>query len=278
MLNLSLKADVAARWVGGAAEAAGWRLQGGQFLAERVTLGQNVFTGVSGNLAADKGRIAITHGASSAAEGTITGEASFSSKGRLETLHLGFNEAAQQALLRHLYPGLLTAEGVAGGTLTLARGDGPPGILAGALEWTAERPGRLLLSRAAAAAVAGDAAAPGVIGQLADYPYATGKATFVDEADGGTAPAADHAGLSAAGRRRGRGCVAGGVSTQEYGAGGRLGGADPGGLFGAERGGRGGERTGAVGAPGYWPPVWSRVAEASVPFSKTRLCAAVNPR
>jgi hypothetical protein len=185
VLNLSLKAEMSLGLRGGVPEAASLSVKGGQFLAERVAAGQYVLTGVAGNLGVGGGRIAITQGTLSAAEGTISGEATLSTAGQLEALHLNLKDVAQQSLYRHLYPDLFTAEGLVNGTLTLERGAGEAGDLTGAIDLTADRPGRLELSRQAAEIVAGKPApAPSVLVQLGDYPYARGTATFRDVTNG----------------------------------------------------------------------------------------------
>jgi hypothetical protein len=183
LVNLSLKADLAVALRDyRLPDPATFAIKDGQFLAERVVLGQNNFSGVSGNLSVENRRLVVTLGSLAAAEGTIDGNAAFSAGGRLETLQLGFHEVSQQILFRRLYADLFSAEGLVSGSLTLTR-SADNADLFGAIDLTAGRSGRLKFTRPAAEILARQTsgASPETIAQLADYPYATGKATLQDQ-------------------------------------------------------------------------------------------------
>ena len=183
LLNLSLKADVSLGLRDGRVpDTPTLAVKDGQFLAERIVLGQNVFAGVSGNLTVDKTLLVVTLGALSAAEGTIDGNAAFTTSGRLEALQLGFHDVAQQILFRRLYGDLFAAEGLVTGSLNLVRVQEAADLI-GAIDLAASRPGRLKFSRPAAEILARQkpGASPSTIEQLTDYPYATGQATFMDQ-------------------------------------------------------------------------------------------------
>jgi len=166
----------------------------GNFLAEKVTLAQNVFTELCGNFAVASGKARVTDGSLKFADGAIKGDADLTLPSQLDTLHLTFTGLHQEVLTRALYPDVFTAEGPISGSLTL---EGQIGLIS----VTADQPGILKISRdasrgtfapvARAALGSQDTILPGnfddiVSAQLADYPYLQGNATFRDSPRGMT--------------------------------------------------------------------------------------------
>ena len=170
------------------------RLTDGTFLAEKVTLSQNVFTALAGQVAVDNGQARVTHGRLDFAGGSVETDAMATLPGQLDSLHLTFKGLHQEVLTRAFYPDVVTAEGPVSGTLTL---EGQNGVIT----MEADEAGRLKISREAskstfapmarAAMEAQDTILPSnfediVVGQLADYPYDKGGAEFQDSPKGMT--------------------------------------------------------------------------------------------
>jgi hypothetical protein len=200
-LNLTFKAGVAAEFDD--PQMKSLKITDGEFLAEKITLGQSVLTEIGGQVEAGNGKMELSDGKFSLAEGkaevaaevTLAGEAS-----ALKSLQINFTGIHQQPLMRSLYPDVFTAEGPISGNLSLVNTGMPAALpLAGTLTLAADLPGRLKISRdtskgtfvpiARAGESTPDAVLPTnfdeiVMDQLADYPYVTGRATLIDDGGG----------------------------------------------------------------------------------------------
>jgi hypothetical protein len=174
----------------------GLRVTDGQLLAEKVTLGESVFTGIGGSLSAYGNQLVLSNLSFGAAEGTVDGDIALTLPGQLDSLRLNFAGISQQVLTRSLYPDAFTAEGPVSGKVALARNEAGLNV---SVDLTPDKPGRLKVARATAAqflAPAAKAAAqaegallPGnfddiLIAQLADYPYQQGHVSLQSAPDG----------------------------------------------------------------------------------------------
>ncbi len=196
--NMKFRAEVAADLGPGyVPRAETVRVSKGMFEAERLVLGPNEFTGLTGNVAAQGQEVRVTEGVVMVAGGRVDAEATVKFDGSLERMKLDFLGLQQQVLFQNFKPDVFTAEGPISGRLLLETGR--DGRLAGNMEVTADGPGRLKLTRqtsaasfapvARAAMQTPDMVLPAdfeeiVQAQLSDYPYLTGKALLKEDESG----------------------------------------------------------------------------------------------